>query len=325
MSESSGVPDPDLFYSLYTGGFKPQMVRLALLLDVFSPLAAGPAGVQTVARACGCDPTGTRLLLDYLASLGLVQRRGETYSLTPTAAAFLVPGAQTYAGDWLLAHTDPAFWDGAEQALRGGHRARQAFPWAQDAWLQSLRPAQPQSSLAMWRAAGIEPGRRGELRILDLGCGCAIKSLALAQADPQVHLTCVDRAEVLEVARALAGRMGVLARTALVPGDLHTLDLGQQKYGAILLGYVTDYLSPEQNRDLFRRALRALVPGGTLLIDVHPAPETPGEFAATMALLAWAISGCTPYPPERYHAWLEEAGFSLVRQVGQNWFSARVG
>jgi hypothetical protein len=44
------APNPNLIYDLYTGAFRPQTVRLALQLDVFSPLADGPADAATRQR-----------------------------------------------------------------------------------------------------------------------------------------------------------------------------------------------------------------------------------------------------------------------------------
>ena len=55
MNESPLALNPDLVYSLYANGWKPQLVRIALLLDVFTPLAGGPADAHTVASVCDCD------------------------------------------------------------------------------------------------------------------------------------------------------------------------------------------------------------------------------------------------------------------------------
>ena len=54
-----------------------------------------------------------RALLDHLSSTEVLeyQTTTRTYALTPSAAAFLARGAKTYAGDWVLANTDPAMWD----------------------------------------------------------------------------------------------------------------------------------------------------------------------------------------------------------------------
>ena len=322
MNEPSPALNPDLVYSLYANGWKPQLVRIALLLDVFTPLADGPADAHTVARVCDCDLFGIRTLLDYLSSLQLLEREGSTYTLSPTAAAFLVPRQPTYAGDWVLLYTDPDMWDGVLEALRSGRPSYPTIPHAQDAWLDRYRPWRPAESLEMWRTAGIEPGQRPGLRVLDVACGCAIKSLVLAQADPTVHVTCVDRSEVLEVTHDLAERLQVVDQVTLLPGDLHTIDLGGGRYDVALLGQVTNYLTPKQNTDLFRRVHEALSVGGTLVIDVFMMPEEPTEGSSIWTLLSWAESGGAAHSFTDYCLWLEDAGFEQVNQLSERWLSA---
>lgn len=323
MADPSPVPDPELIHRLYTGGFRPQVVRIALLLDLFSPLAAGPAGAGDVARACGCAEEGVRLLLDHLVTLALLAREGEQYRLTPTAATFLLAGEPSYAGDWILAHTDPALWDGVLAALRGRRPDPPPFPWQQDAWLQLHRPQGLEAALAMWRAAGIRPEEGVTFHLLDVGCGAAVKSLALARAHPDVRVTCLDRPAALGVARHLAGQLGVASRASFLPGDLEHAALEPSSYDAALLAYVTDYLRPPQNLSLSRRVHAALVPGGCLVIDVLLAAPEENEFAATSALLAWALAGTRPYTFDDYQAWLTDAGFAQVQQVGSSWIVGR--
>ena len=59
MTCMTDVPDPNAIYALYTPGFKPQVVRFALLLDVFSPLARGPLDAEAVACRGGPCTSGT--------------------------------------------------------------------------------------------------------------------------------------------------------------------------------------------------------------------------------------------------------------------------
>ncbi len=323
MSEPSPAPDPDLIYGLYADGFKGQIVRLALLVDVFTPLALGPADARTVAHACRCDESVIRVLLDYLSSLQLLHRRGDTYALTRTAATFLVRGQRTYAGGWVLAETDSKMWDAMLQTLRSGqHSYGIDFPWSQDAWLESFRLSRPTESLEMWRAAGIEPGKRTALRVLDLACGCAIKSLVLAQADPTAHITCIDSAEVLEVTRDLADRLHVLPQVTFMPGQLPELNLGEGCYDATLLSQITYSLTPSQNTEIFRRVYKALSPHGILLIDAIMTSNEPSESAALVSLLMHTISGGTTYSFAEYRKCLEEVGFRQVTQISEKWLSA---
>jgi len=320
MSEPPVSPDPDFVYSLFTGAYKPQLVRIALTLDVFTPLASGPADAQAVAQACGCSPAGIRLLLDYLSTIRVLERQANNYALTLIAATFLVPQKQSYVGDVVLQRTATETVEGYLGALRSGQPSSPIRPWAQEAWLQSY--GSPQPALEMWRLAGFEPGRTSRLRLIDLACGCAIKSLALAHADPLIQINCIDSPKVLEVARDLARRLDILSQVMFVPGDILTSDLGEGQYDAALLGQITHYFTPEQNIALFKRVHESLVPSGVLVIDAPMMLDTSDEWGSFGSFFIWATSGGKAHSFAEYSNWLEVAGFKVVRQLGMEWLSA---
>lgn len=322
MNESSVMPNPDSVYDLYTGAYKIQLVRAALLLDVFTPLESGPASAEIVAQACQADARGIRVLLDYLASLRVLERDADSYALTPTAATFLVRGRKTYAGDTVLTETAPSLGGGILHALRSGQPSHHTERFDQDAWLESYSSWRPAKSLEMWRAAGIEPGRRPGLRVLDLASGCAIKSLVLAQADPTARITCLDRAEVLEVARDLAHRLNVLSQVTFRPDDLFAADLGERCFDAVLMGQISYYLTPTQNTNVFRRVYAALTPGSVFVIDAIMPSEPPSEYASLVTALLWAVSGGAAHSFADYGGWLEQIGFRDVRQLSERWLAA---
>jgi SAM-dependent methyltransferase len=322
MNDSPLTPDPDLIYSLYSGGFKAQLIRIALLLDVFSPLATGAADAQAIAQSCGCEVTELTALLNYLCSLDLLDRQADTYALSPTAATFLVPGKESYAGGWVLANTDPELWNGVLQAMRSGQPYSAKLPYEQDAWLESYRSSRTSKSLEMWKAVGIEAGKCPGLRVLDLACGCAIKSFVLAHADPTVQITCQDSAQVLEVARALGERLRILSQVDFLPGDLLSVDLGNAAYDAALLGQITYSLTPAKNINVIRRVYEALSPGGTLVIDAIMASEPSTEYASLVNMVMRTVFSGASYPFVQYRRWLEEAGFKQVTQHSEYWVSA---
>lgn len=319
MSEPT-APDPNTIYDLVYGVFKPEIVRMALTLDVFTPLANGPLEAESIAQACGCDPIGLHALLDYLVSVKALEYQAGQYTLTPSAETFLVRGRQTYAGDLILAYTDPVMWNGFVQALRTGQPSRYEEPHAQDAWLESYSRTRISKGLEMWRAVGVE-GQSG-LRILDVACGCAIKSFALAQTDPSIHVTCLDQPKVLEVARDLAERMNLTAQVTFAPEDLFTVDLGHDQYDIALLGQITQYLTPEQNIDLYRRVHAALSPQGTLVIDEPMIADRTAEWLNFLTLFMWCDSGGKIYLFDEYRVWLESAGFARVTQLSERWLMA---
>ena len=311
------LPEGDRIYDLYTGAYKPHILRIALELDVFSPLAAGPANAEAVAQACKCDVEGIRRMLDYLTGLAVLVKQGEEYSLSPDAATFLVRGQKAFAGDLIKHFTGLEPWDDLQESIRDGQSRvmDHEIHFAQDAWIESYRATRIPSSLEMWAKAGIVVEESARLRVLDIACGCAIKSFVLAQKSPGVQVTCLDQPLVLESARDLAERWGVLPQVRWMPADLLTANLGEAQYDACLVGQVTHYLTEQQNRGLFNRICRALVPGGRLVLDVPMGTEQPDENSSFLSLVLWANSGGRAYALEEYRAWLLDAGFEAVHQL----------
>ena len=316
------APNPDLIYDLFGGIFKPQFIRIALLLDVFTPLTR-PSTAEQVAQACRADSTGIQTLLDYLVAAQTLEKRGDLYALTPTAETFLVRGRNAYAGDMLLDYTDPKMYDSILESIRTGQPRSLNENFVQDAWLESYSQTRVPNSLEMWKAAGVPIGDDKPLRLLDLASGCAIKSFALAQASPNLRVTCLDSADVLDVARNLAARMDISSRVTLLPADLFTADLGASLFDLALVGQITHYLTPSQNRDLLRRIHAALTNSGTLVIDCPMAKETPSETSAFLSLFLWANGGGTAHPFESYRDWLKEVGFRSVTQLSERWLAAQ--
>jgi SAM-dependent methyltransferase len=318
------IPEGDRIYDLYTGAYKPQIIRIALKLDVFSPLVSGPAKAEEVAKACNYELIGICHLLNYLTSLEILVKQEEKYSLSPEAEIFLVRGKKTYTGDLIMYFTGPEPWVSLQDSVRSGqpHTIDLEIHFAQDAWIESYRLSRIPGSLEMWSKAGIVPEQSNQLRILDLACGCAIKSMALAKKSPNVLLTCLDTPLVLEAAHDLASRWGILPQVRITPDNLLTANLGEAQYEACLVGQISHYLTVQQNSDLFKRIYRALVPGGVLLLDVPMATEKLDESSSFLSLLLWANSGGRAYTFNEYRSWLLACGFSTIHQHSERLLSA---
>jgi ubiquinone/menaquinone biosynthesis C-methylase UbiE len=308
------APEGDHIYDLYTTNYKPQLIRIALELDVFSPLANGPASAEAVARSCRCDPAGMQHLLDYLSSLSLLEKAGNGYTLGVDAATFLVRGRKAYVGDLIMRFAGPIPFNSLGESVHTGKpkSVDRDIDFAQDAWIESFRQARIAGSLEMWARAGIVPDASTHMQILDVACGCAIKSLVLAKKTTGIRITCLDSALVLESARDLAERWGVTGQVHFLPADMLTIDLGEGKYDACLVGQITHYLTERQDRDLFARIRRALVDSGKLLLDVPMATPAVDEESSFCSLFLWANSGGRAYSFEEYSSWLMAAGFTNI-------------
>jgi 2-polyprenyl-3-methyl-5-hydroxy-6-metoxy-1,4-benzoquinol methylase len=316
MNHSAAIPPPEILRQLDARVCEVAILRAALELEVWAKVEAGENSVDRLSAAEHWDPLGTRMLLDDLCTLKLLAKEGHQYRLVPEAEHYLLPGSPTYKGRSFLRHF---CWEGNGQlaeAIRTGKRPisySATTTEAIDIWISgySRSWAAPETYLkdcgAMWQALDIH-GHDG-LRILDLACGPAPKSLALALASPGVRVTLVDWERILEVSRKVAADLGVDDQVTSFSGDLTRVAFGRTQYDVAFLGDVTHFFSPEQNTRIFRKAYDALVDGGILVVNA-----TRGEYLdpTEHGLWYYAISAGGAYNFAEYKDMLEHAGYTNI-------------
>ena len=121
-------------------------------------------------------------------------------------------------------------------------------------------------------AAALPGLRDGPVRrVLDLGAGTGLMSEAVLSRYPDAEVVLLDgAAEMLEHARErLAG-----ARASFVVADLRD-ELPDGPFDAVVSALAIHHLEHDQNRDLLRRVVRVLRPGGTYVNAEHVAGATP--------------------------------------------------
>src|SRR4029077_12033750 len=80
---------PDLFMDAVLGYQQTAAIKAALELDLFSEIGKGNATAESLARTTGAAVRGVRILCDYLTVRGHLEKHGDNYRLTQSAAAFL--------------------------------------------------------------------------------------------------------------------------------------------------------------------------------------------------------------------------------------------
>jgi len=73
-------------------------IKAALELDLFSEIGKGNATAESLARTTGAAVRGVRILCDYLTVRGHLEKHGDHYRLTQSAAAFLDRHAPSWMG-----------------------------------------------------------------------------------------------------------------------------------------------------------------------------------------------------------------------------------
>jgi SAM-dependent methyltransferase len=109
-----------------------------------------------------------------------------------------------------------------------------------------------------------EAARLSNANILCIAEGYGRNATWLAAQGHRV--TAVEQSSVgIARAKALAAERGVSVE--ILQGDLETFDLGESRWDAIVSIFV--HLPPELRADVYARAVRALAPGGLMIVEAY--------------------------------------------------------
>ena len=316
----AGPTRPDLF-AMMLAYKQTAVLRAAVELGVFEVLSGGPADAGAVAGRIESDPRGTRLLLNALAAVGLLDTSGDDYELAAGARAYLVPGEAAYVGDMVKVMASTWEWDALKSlpdaVRRGGtvldqHAETPGYRYWQDFAAYAGAVAGPTAETA---AAALRDWATGRprLRVLDMACGHGLYGFTLARQQPRAEVWSLDWPTVLPVTRRHAERLGVAGRAHEIPGDMFTVPLGGP-YDVVMITNVLHHFSEERSIELLRRAARATAPDGKIVLvgftldDRSPALD-PEPHLFSILMLVWTYRG-EVHPVPAYRRMLAAAGFT---------------
>lgn len=295
------------FRELWSGFQVSRVVLTANNLGIFE-LLTSPRTAGDIAGSLKTDPRATGILLDAIASLGLLRKTRDAYRNTPLAKRFLLRSSSLYQGD-MLRHADSLWksWSGLDGVVRNGRpvpregRDHDAF----------IRAMQNNSVLT---APGVVASLdlRGVRTALDLGGGPGTYGIEFARRG--IEVTLFDLPDTMAIAREIVGASGVKG-VRFLHGDFHTDDIGTG-YDLVLVSQILHSLSPEESIELLRKVRTALNPGGKAVIhefalaENRAAPPSGALFSINMLV---NTEGGRSYTPREMTGWLRTAGFRPAR------------
>lgn len=295
------------------------VIAAAAELDVFSAFRGQPATAQALSRRIGSDPRATGVLLDALAALELLAKRGDAYDVPPAVAEMLTEDSPTnvlpgvrHQGNCLRrwAQLSRVVKTGrpAERvaSIRGEAGDCEAFIGAMDNFSAAVAPPLIEK---------LSPLRFQ--RLLDIGGASGTWTMALLRAVPDATAVLLDLPQVIPLARQRLTRAGLIDRVTLVSGDFYTDPLpGGADFA--WLSAIAHQNSRQENRDLYAKIHAALTAGGVLAIrDVvmdasHTQPVGGALFAVNMLV---GTGGGGTFTFDEFQEDLTSAGFADVRLV----------
>jgi hypothetical protein len=258
-------------------------------------------------------------LLNVSLSLGLVQRQGESYALTPLAEDYLLETSPTYFGDVFdLDLAEPFSFEGIEKALLSN--AQQVYgggDWVKSheeradlarTFTRAMHGYGMGSALAWPESLDLSNHRQ----MLDVGGGSGVHSIGAVLKWPNLQSIDFDILPVCEVAKEFIMRYNLQDRIRTYVGDMW-----QDPFPAVDLHFYSNIYHdwpPEKCRFLSQKSFESLEPGGRIIIHemLYDDDKTgPFTVAAFNMMMLMTTEGEQYSGPELV-AMLASAGFTEI-------------
>jgi 2-polyprenyl-3-methyl-5-hydroxy-6-metoxy-1,4-benzoquinol methylase len=298
---------------------KARALMAANRLGIFPALAAGPLSSAQLASQLGLHADSLDVLLRVVVAAGYLEMRGGALSLSGHARRTLLAGSPMDSRgfvefndfQWqLMEHLEAAVRTGEAVDLHATLQDPAQWRVYQRAMLDIARHHAP----ILARRVPVRPGAQ---RLLDVAGSHGLLGAAVCRRHPPLRAVVLDLPAAIPHARALAQEAGIDDVVEHAAGDVvhDDFEAGQD---VILLANILHHLSPEQNRDVLRRAHTALNAGGTVAIweiERRGDGARPELLTDVSSLIFRMSSASRCFAADDYCAWLADAGFDAIRTV----------
>lgn len=309
---------PDLFMDAVLAYQQTAAIKAAIELDLFSEIAKGRNTAESLAQTTGSAVRGIRILCDYLAVRGHLEKQGDQYRLTPSTARFLDRSAPSWMGgvvEYLAAPEMMGLFlrDPAAFVRNGGSIGLANNAPDHPIWVKFAR-AMGASRVPVAAKVASELAVLSPRKVLDIAAGHGMFGIAIAQAVTDAQITAVDWQAVLSVARENAEAAGVSERYHTLAGSAFDADWGGG-FDLVLLANFLHQLDRDACVSLLRKARKSLGSvGRAVAVEFvvnadHISPPLPAMFSFQML-------GSTPqgeaYTAREFEGMGRAAGFGKV-------------
>lgn len=251
--------------NIVRGFMQSEILFAANNAGVFSHLEV-PRSAEDIAETVGWDARATRILLDGLVALKLIEKSNGLYRNTPSASACLVPGGAAYQGH-IIRHLEHVArrWARLEEPMRTGVGVdvdkNDRPPEELRAFILGMSDIARLSAREVLNAIDLSSYRH----FLDIGGGPATYPITFLKAHPGMRATVFDLPPVIEIGREQVREAGIEDRVSFLPGDI-TKDAYGSGYDLVLISNIIHSFGPADNLAMIRKCHDAMTPGGLLIV-----------------------------------------------------------
>ncbi len=290
-------------------------------LELFTILGDCLLGAEEVAKKAGGSIDGVERLLDALVAMELLEKRDGKYENTDGAKAFLTKKAPGYVGHMIMHHHHLApSWCRLDESVAIGKPTRERISFGKEEHRESFLMGMfnMASILAPRLTPEIDLG--GRKTLLDLGGGPGTYAIHFCLYNQDLKAVVYDLPTTRPFMEKTVERFGLGHRISFQEGDYASQGI-EGKYDAAWLSHILHGESPEKCREIVKKTVLALEPGGLIAIhefilnDSKSGPLFPALFSLNMLL---GTDGGRAYSESELSDMLSSAGVKNIRRIPLN-------
>lgn len=292
-----------------------RILLTACELDLFTALGNSWKQSSEVADSLRTNPRATDRFMNALAGMGLLVKKDDRFSNSDAALRYLVRSSDDYIH--LLDHVANLWksWSTLTEAVKKGPRlpGSPGIEWDDQslhAFIAGMHDRARDTADETIRSLDLT----NVSRVLDVGGGSGVYSMAMARAKEDLRATIFDLPRVVPLTEQYIRKNGFSERIDTMAGDYNVDDFGSG-YDMVFLSAVVHSNSPEANRKLIRKCARALTPRGRVVVQdfIIDEDRTTPYHAVLFALnMLVATRAGDTYTEAEIRSWMEEAGLQRI-------------
>lgn len=319
LLKSGKLPEPFLLTMLGMG--VSQALIAASRLDIFNLLQQSPKTAAELAEITKCDRHGMEVLLESLSGFGYLKQKSDRYKLTKTAKASLISSGNAdtkqYINDWMRFCGDVSSQMALlEQDIKTGEVPNFHFTPQSDTcpsnYLSMLKGSGRQSASKVIKWAKLKSSPQ---RLLDIGGGPAVYSIAFCQKYPELKAKIIDLPYAAQEGQKSIEQAGLRDRIDYIEGNLFEIDW-EDGYDVALLCNILHFFESDRAAELIHKTFQSLRPGGKIIIQDVFFPDTSSKldsFSSLLSLVYYVTCGGRSWSIAQIQEWLVSAGFTNSR------------
>ena len=322
MSYLSDIPEtsPERIITLRDSSFATDLFITAVsYFDFFNWLADNPADIDTICDSLEIQKRPADVMLTLFKAYGFIEEKNRRFFPTNTSRAYLNNQSNFDLTSYVDSLKDRPVCADMLSVLKTGKPANWAASKTGQDWATSMEEGgfaesftAGMNSRGAYLASGLVKSLdlSGYSRLLDIGGGSGIYSVALAEKYPGIQATVFEKPPVDRIAQYSIQKFNMNKRISVMAGDMFRDELPEE-HDCHLLSHVLHDWDINEVETLLANSFRNLKQGGMIVIhDAHINEDKNGPISiAEYSVLLMFLSEGKCYSITETKELLEKTGF----------------